>query len=106
MMISSKMAKIEIYSLRVENKDQTFGFSIDVSKVDRKELNKVPNPCFKKMMRKLSHLKGVYIDDRSEKDAPPIHLIIGASEYAKVKTPTRQRSGKPWEPVAELTRFG
>lgn len=76
-----------------------------MSKVDRKELLTVPNPHFETMRRKFSHLKGVYIDERSEKDVLPIHLIIGANEYAKIKTPTRPRVGKPGEQVAELTRF-
>ena len=34
------------------------------------------------------------------------HLILGASEYARIKTTTKLRVGQPGEPVAELTKFG
>lgn len=44
--------------------------------------------------------------DVDEKPQLPIHLILGASEYAKVKTATKPRVGQPGEPVAELTKFG
>eukprot|EP00795_Rhopilema_esculentum_P001425 gene1425-15846_t len=46
------------------------------------------------------------MDDTDNKAELPIHLIIGASEYAKIKTETKPRLGKPGEPVGELTKFG
>ena len=33
-------------------------------------------------------------------------MIIGTSEFSKIKTPTKPRVGKPGEPVAEPTQFG
>ena len=36
----------------------------------------------------------------------PVHLILGTSEYARIKTETTPKIGKPGEPIAELTRFG
>ena len=36
----------------------------------------------------------------------PVHIILGASEYAQIKTETKPRVGHPGEPVAEQTRFG
>ena len=35
-----------------------------------------------------------------------VHLILGTNEHAKIKTGTRQRIGRPGEPVAEYTRLG
>ena len=35
-----------------------------------------------------------------------VHLILGTNEYAKIKTGTRPRIGRPGEPVAEYTRLG
>ena len=46
------------------------------------------------------------MDDKDEKDSPPIHLIIGASEYAKIKTTTKPRKGKAGEPIGKLTKSG
>ena len=46
------------------------------------------------------------MDDEDTKLELPIHVILGASEYAKLKTNTLPKVGKPGEPVAELTSFG
>lgn len=46
------------------------------------------------------------MDDTDEKADLPIHLILGASEYARVKVNSMPRIGKPGEPIAELTLFG
>ena len=44
--------------------------------------------------------------DIDEKPELPVHLILGASEYERIKTETKPRIGLPGEPVAELTKFG
>ena len=57
-------------------------------------------------MVRYNHLKGVEIDDVDLKRELPVHLILGTSEYARIKTETTPKMGKPGEPIAELTRFG
>lgn len=44
--------------------------------------------------------------DVDTKEALPVHLILGASEIARIKTDQAPCVGSPGEPVAELTRFG
>ena len=46
------------------------------------------------------------MDDTDQKPELPIHLVLGASEYAKIKTVSMPRGGQSGEPIAELTRFG
>ena len=46
------------------------------------------------------------MDDMDTKQELPIHVILGASEYARLKTSSVPRDGNPGEPVAELTSFG
>eukprot|EP00794_Sanderia_malayensis_P002764 gene2764-biopygen2282 len=46
------------------------------------------------------------MDDEDKKDDLLIHVMIGASDFAKIKTPTKPRIGRPEEPIAELTNFG
>ena len=46
------------------------------------------------------------MDDRDEKPELPVHIILGASEYEKIKTETIPKIRRPGEPVAELTKFG
>ena len=57
-------------------------------------------------MVKYNHLKGVEIDDVDLKRELLVHLILGTSKYARIKTETTPKMGKPGEPIAELTRFG
>ncbi len=46
------------------------------------------------------------MNDSSDKNELPVHMIIGASDYSKIKTPTKPRIGKPGDQIAELTSFG
>lgn len=46
------------------------------------------------------------MDDMDVKRELPVHLILGTSEYAQIKTETTPRIGKPGETIAELTRLG
>ena len=78
----------------------------EVTKVERGELLTLDNPKYKEMIAKFPHLKGVIMDDVTDKPELPVHLILGTSEYAKIKTETSPRIGRPGEPVAEFTRFG
>ena len=47
------------------------------------------------------------MNDNDTEPELPIHMILGASDYAKtkIKVPEMQRAGSPGEQVTELTRF-
>ena len=64
------------------------------------------NPWYKDILAKYDHLREVEIDDVDLKRELPVHLILGTSVYARIKTETTPKMGKPGEPIAELTRFG
>ena len=106
MMMATTNKRIDIYSVEVKSLRQDFKLGVPVSKVDREMLLSLTNPEYRKILNKYQHLKGVVMDDMDEKGELPIHLIIGASEYAKIKTETKPKIGKPGEPVGELTKFG
>lgn len=46
------------------------------------------------------------MDDQNTNQELPIHVILGASEYTKLKTSSVPRVAKPGEPIAGLTYFG
>ncbi len=46
------------------------------------------------------------MDDYDDKDMLPVHIILGANDYAKICTDENLRVGKTGEQVAEHTRFG
>ena len=77
-----------------------------MTKVDRGELLTLNNPRYKEIITKFPHLKEVKMDDVDEKPQLPVHLILGVSDYAKIKTESKPKIGQPGEPVAELTKFG
>ena len=74
--------------------------------MDKDVLLNVSNPGYKKMLKSYEHLNGVIIEDNDEKEELPIHVVIGASEFGKIKTNEPARVGKIGEPVAELTKLG
>ena len=106
MMMSSATIRVEVYSFEVSNTQGTFNLKVDVTKVEKRELLSLPNPKYKEIISKFEHLRGVVIEDTDEKKELPVHMIIGTSDFSKIKTPTKPRVGKPGEPVAELTLFG
>ena len=46
------------------------------------------------------------MDDSDTKARLPVHVIIGANDFAKIRTSDRLRVGRKGDPVAERTRFG
>ena len=58
------------------------------------------------MIETYDHLKDIKMNERDTKPELPIHVILGASDYVKIKMQTCPRVGKINEPIAEKTRMG
>ena len=93
MMMVSANKRMDIYSVEVKNLRGEFKLGIFVSKVERELLLSLTNPEYTKILRRYQHLNGVEMDHTDDKAELPIHLIIGASEYAKIKTETKPKLG-------------
>eukprot|EP00794_Sanderia_malayensis_P017914 gene17914-19691_t len=106
MMLSTVNKQIEIYNVQVNNLKGDFKLEIDASKADRGVLLSVKNPRYQDVLKIYPHLQGITMDDVDQKPELPVHLIFGASEYAKIKTDTKAKAGKSGEPVGEHTRLG
>lgn len=78
----------------------------EVTKVNRGVLLTLENPGYKDMVAQYQHLKGAFMDDVDLKRDLPVYLILGTNEYARIKTETTPKTGKPVEPIAEMTRLG
>ena len=63
-------------------------------------------PHYQELIMKYHHLSEVVINHTDTKSYLPVHVILGAGEYAKLKTDKSPMIGKPGEPVAELTQLG
>ena len=95
---------LEIYEVQVTNVEGDFTVNAEVSQVNKPNLIS-PNQCYKDVIQKYSHLKGTHMNDNDEKMKLPMHVIIGASEYAPIKTKQNIRIGNRGEPVEEHTAF-
>ena len=96
----------EIFNVQASDTEEKYAIPLSVTRIDRAELLSVENPNYAVMISKYPHLKGVYMEDTDLKKMLPVHVILGASDYARIKTRESQRTGAMGEPVAEYTRFG
>ena len=83
MMMTWTNQKIEMYKVQVSNVEGVFSLPTTMSKVDKGTLLSIPYPRYVDIISKYQHLKGVEIDDT---DIKPTRVILGAREYAKIKT--------------------
>ena len=105
MMMQSVTRRIEVYNVNIASIDEKFNLQAFVSKVDKEILLSLPNPKYDSMISKFEHLKGMNMDEKEKKPSLPIHLILGNSEYSKIKTEQNPRIGKSGEPIGEFTKF-
>ena len=106
MMLGSTTTRVEIYAATVKSLDQKFELEIEVSKVDKPELMKLSNPNYAHLLERYKHLNGAKFEDPDTRAQIPIHLVLGVSDYAKIKTTAALKVGQPGEPVAEKTLLG
>ena len=106
MMMQSTTRVMDIYNLQITDLDEHFSSNSEVSKVDRQVLLALANPEYEKVLEKYSHLKGIKMNEEDKKTKLPVHMILGASDYARIKTNASARIGNNGEPVAEKTKLG
>jgi len=56
--------------------------------VDENQVLSLENTLYEQCFAKYAHLKGIEMEDKDSKDILSVHLILGASDYAKIKTCT------------------
>ena len=105
-MLHTTTRKVEVYKFEVSNLKGNFKITADVNKVNKPQLISLLNPRYQDMIQEFSHLRGVNMDDTDNKAILPIHIILGTSEYTRIKTKHVLRIGAPGEPIAEDTILG
>ena len=106
MMMCTTTKKIDVYKVTIESLKGDFRMDTHPIRVDKESLPSTINPRYSNIIRKYPHLKEVEMDDKDQKEQLTIHLILGASDYAKIKTDSRPKVGKLGEPVGEFTKLG
>ena len=85
MMLGATNKVIDIYGLSIKSVDDKFRLETEVTKVDHGKLFTQEKPKHKEVIANFSHLKDVTMDDVTNKPDLPVHLMLGTSEYAKIK---------------------
>ena len=106
MLVGVATRVMQEYKVLMQSVTDEFSLDVNVTKVDKRELLSLENPKYKDVLARYPHLRGVYIDDDDDKGVLPVHLILGANDFARVRTGERLRVGRRGDPVAEFTRFG
>ena len=105
-LMDSVVKKSEIYHFEIGDINQEFKIGIEINKLEKEVLLELPNPNYPEIQKSYNHLKDIIINDTVTKKELPVHVILGAGDYTKIKTQERARVGQPGEPIAELTKLG
>ena len=97
---------VELFNVKISSLKRDFTINTEVTKFHKRELLSLENPRYKQCLDKYKHRKGVEMDDLDTKDILPVHLILRASHYARIKTETAPRIGALNEPIAKKTKLG
>ena len=97
---------MQVYEVVLGNVTGDFKLNVNITKIEKRELLSLENPHYERVLEENAHLRGVRMDDDDEKDQLPVHIILGANDFAKIRTAERLRVGRRGDPVAEFTRFG
>lgn len=106
MMLRAITREVELSAIKVCSTEGSEELSGNVTRVEREELLRINNPHYQKIIDLYTHLKGVEMMDHDPKPHLPVHVILGASDYAAIKMSDRPCIGLPGEPVAEKTKLG
>ena len=105
MMMGVTTKPVELFNVKISSLKRDFTINTEVTKVHKRELLFFENPRYKQCLDKYEHLKGVEMDDLDNKNIMPVNLILGASDYARIKTETATRIGALNKPVSEKTKL-
>lgn len=73
----------------IKNLEDKFKFFTERNAVDNDVLLNVSNSYCGTMITKYPHLMGIKMNGNQTKATLPIHIVIGAREFAKIKTQER-----------------
>ena len=104
-LMGTTTTKMSQYDLNLEALKGGFSLKTRATMIKKRELLMLDNPHIKERFEAHQHLRDIELEDQPTKEKLPVHIILGANEYAKIRT-SQVRIGRQGEPVAELTRFG
>ena len=106
MLLGASTREVELATITISDLNGKFSMPVEVTKVDKGELLFLENPKYQELIARNPHLSGVVMNNVDTKSHLPVHIILGAGDYAKLKTESAPRISESGLPVAELTKFG
>ena len=102
--------RVQIYKVTVQSK-VIEGFSLELKCINGEKdiLTYLPNPNLKALKKKYSRLSRLHFSDESaEEKRLPVHIILGAADYQRIKTtePPVLGPNPDVDPGAEFTTLG
>ena len=76
---------IKIYYVKIQDVDEKYSFKTELNKLEREVLLTLPIPKYSKTLKNYPHIREVRINDTDEKEELPLHFILMASDFAKIK---------------------
>ena len=104
--MSSTTRKLEIYDVEISELSEKLKINSAVYKEEKNTLLSLLNPKYKAIIDKYKRSASMKMNDNATKPELPINMMLGASNYARIKVPEMPRVGSPGKPAAELSRFG
>ena len=98
--------KLKIYSIKIQDVNEKYSFNTELNKLEREVWLTLPNMKYSKILKNYPHLTEVHMNDTDEKEQLPVHIILGASDFVKIKMEKNPWVGKIGEPFGELTKMG
>ena len=97
---------MQVYEVVKRSVTRGLTLNVNVTKIEKRELLPLDNPRYSDLVKKYPHLRDIKMEDSDTKARLPVHVIIGANDFAKIRTSDRLRVGRRGDPVAKRTRFG
>ena len=84
-LMSTNTRKSKIYSVQIQDINCEFSFETEINHLEKEVLLELPNPKYRELQNTYVHLKDLQINDHKPKRKILVHVIIGISDYTKIK---------------------
>ena len=85
-LMHSVIQKTAIFALQIIDTNHKFILEIESNKFEKEVLLEIPNPNYSEMQKKYGHLSDIIIIDHDTERDLPVHVILRAGNYTKIKT--------------------
>ena len=75
---------MQVFEVVVRSVIGDFTLNVYVTKIEKRELLTLDNPRYSDLLNNHLHLRGVTMEDSDTKARLPMHVIIGANDFAKI----------------------